>query len=106
MSDLAKLSKDDLKDIGIDKFKQRVAIYEEVRKVEKINHTKALEKKYPKMLLVTSTGAAAEYVGGCMGVFLLAGEHNNRPYYRQKHTLDTEGASFLYSHDIWYLGCE
>ena len=34
-----------------------------------------------------------------MGVFLLAGEHNNRPYYRQKHTVDTEGASFLYSHD-------
>ena len=58
------------------------------------------------MLLVTSTGAAAEEQGDCMGVFLLAGEHNNRPYYRQKHTLDTEGARFLYSHDIWYLGCE
>ena len=59
-----------------------------------------------KMVLVTSTGAAADWVGGYMGVFLLAGEHNNRPYYRQKHTLDTEGARFLYSHDIWYLGCE
>ena len=31
MSDLAKLSKDDLKEIGISKVKQRVAIYEEVR---------------------------------------------------------------------------
>ena len=51
------------------------------------------------MLLVTSTGAAAEEQGDCMGVFLLAGEHNNRPYYRQKHTLDTQGAKFLYSHD-------
>ena len=161
MTDLAKLSKDDLKDIGISKVKQRVAIYEEVREMEKRNQMKSLktteeteprsrdtryafknvgektdirsttmsttEKKSvdvttnrdattsdprlqeqgpAKMVLVTSTGAAAEWSGHCMGVFLLAGEHNNRPYYRQKHTLDTEGARFLYSHDIWYLGCE
>ena len=41
-----------------------------------------------------------------MGVFLLAGEHNNRPYYRQKHTVDTQGARFLYSHENgnWYVG--
>ena len=73
--------------------------------MQKRNYLKALEKKYPKMVLVTSTGAAAEYKGYCMGVFLLAGEHNNRPYYRQKHTLDTQGALFLYSHDngIWYV---
>merc|ERR1712038_1430495 len=50
------------------------------------------EDDYEEMVLVTSTGAAAEYVGDCMGVFLLAGEHNNRPYYRQKHTVDTEEA--------------
>merc|ERR1712038_1611069 len=60
---------------------------------------------YEEMVLVTSTGAAAEYQGGSMGVFLLAGEHNNRPYYRQKHTVDTEGALFLYSHEngTWYV---
>merc|ERR1712241_1375513 len=44
---------------------------------------------YDEMLLMTSTGAAAEWQGPCMGVFLLAGEHNNRPYYKQKHTLYT-----------------
>merc|ERR1712241_223307 len=60
---------------------------------------------YEEMVLVTSTGAAAEYWGSCMGVFLLAGEHNNRPYYRQKHTVDTQGARFLYSQEngIWYV---
>ena len=60
---------------------------------------------YEQMLLVTSTGAAAEYAGDSMGVFLLAGEHNNRPYYRQKHTVDTEGAWFLYCYENgnWYV---
>ena len=38
MTDLVKLSKDDLKDIGIEKFKQRTAIYQEA------------EKMFPKML--------------------------------------------------------
>merc|ERR1712038_1904318 len=63
------------------------------------------QDNYEEMLLVTSTGAAAEYKGHCMGVFLLAGEHNNRPYYRQKHTLDTGGAMFLYSQENgnWYV---
>merc|ERR1712045_21753 len=59
-----------------------------------------------EMLLVTSAGAAAEWQGGFMGVFLLAGEHNNRPYYKQKHTVNTLGARFLYSHDDghWVVG--
>merc|ERR1719150_3443574 len=63
------------------------------------------QEDYEEMLLVTSTGAAAEHVGNCMGVFLLAGEHNNRPYYRLKHTLKTQGARFLYSHEngTWYV---
>merc|ERR1712038_161763 len=63
------------------------------------------EDDYEEMLLVRSTGAAAEHQGDCMGVFVLAGEHNNRPYYRQKHTLDTQGAMFLFSHDdgIWNM---
>merc|ERR1712038_1778086 len=64
------------------------------------------EDDYEEMVLVRSTGAAAEHQGDCMGVFLLAGEHNNRPYYRQKHTLNTQGARFLYSHENgnWYVG--
>ena len=67
---------------------------------EKKSATEKKSEEGPaKMVLVTSTGAAAEWFGASMGVFLLAGEHNNRPYYRQKHTVDTQGASFLYSHD-------
>ena len=61
----------------------------------------ATEKKsvegFARVLLLTTTGDAAEYCSDCMGLFLLAGEHNNRPYYKQNHTVDTEGAKFLYS---------
>ena len=41
-------------------------------------------------LLVTTTGAAAEYWGNRFGLYKEAGTHNGAPYYVQLHDVNTE----------------
>ena len=45
--------------------------------------------------MFSSTAEAAEYQGGYLGEFVRMGEHNNRPYYRQRDTEDSRDV-FLY----------
>ena len=53
--------------------------------------------------MFSSTAGAAEYVGARLGEFVREGEHNNRPYYKQR---DTEGRFDLYMYyisDGWWV---
>ena len=42
-------------------------------------------------LLITSKGAAAEYQGHRLGYYEYLGEHEDRPYFSQLHTLPSDG---------------
>ena len=53
--------------------------------------------------MLSSTAGAAEEVGNALGEFVRMGEHNNRPYYKQR---DTEGDEILYLYnnkDGWWV---
>ena len=53
-------------------------------------------------IVFSSTAEAAEWVGGYLGEFVRMGNHNNRPYYKQR---DTEGIEDLYMYysDRWWV---
>ena len=42
----------------------------------------------PPQLFLSTTGDSGEYHGNYLGLYKHAGDHNNRPYYRQHHTVD------------------
>merc|ERR1712213_189002 len=50
-------------------------------------------KCIPDTIVFSSTAGAAEYKGARLGEFVREGEHNNRPYYKQR---DTEGSEDVY----------
>ena len=49
----------------------------------------------PATLLISTTGPAAECHGDLCGVWMKAGQHNSRPYYKLHHTLETKFGRFL-----------
>ena len=104
---LAKLTSDNLKEIGVEKIKDRKAIMEEVkRRMEKKTAEAVIQKYEIKTILISTTGKAAEYVGAVLGVYNLAGEWNGCPYYKQQHTVKTRWRRFVYrvENGDWYVG--
>ena len=71
MSDLAKLSKDDLKDIGVLKMKHRLAIIDEVTRM--LDAT----SKCTGTITLSATGAAAKKWSGYHGSYEATGEEND-----------------------------
>ena len=75
MSDLAKLSKDDLKEIGVQKMKDRNAIIEEVARM--------LDAKPCGVITLSATGAAARIHPKYLGSYeATGGEYYGAPIYR------------------------
>ena len=48
---------------------------------------------------MTAMGPAAEHQGGKLGLYLRAGQHNGKPFYKQLHTVPTQHDWFLYADD-------
>ena len=62
----------------------------------------------PTFLTITSSGSTAECCGDYLGVYKVAGSHNNCPYYRQVDTLRSKYYKqrhiYKYSSEGWAVG--
>ena len=85
------------------KLKNKIETMEEKqkhhdRKMSALEKHPLLQGEDGEMLLISSTGPAAEWQGILCGVWRRAGEHNSRPYYKLHHTVrKTKWDFYLYS---------
>ena len=79
-----------------EKHKQIMEYYD--RNMSALDNHPLLQGEDGEMLLISTTGLAAEYQSQLCGVWRRAGEHNSRPYYKLHHTVrKTKWDFYLYS---------
>ena len=142
MEDIANLTKEDLKEIGVRKLKDRIAILNEARKItgearEESDKEDGVQQRYSfsssssaysqsassantskqassvavkkktigesPLLLLTTTGPAAEYKGDRFGLYKEEGLHNGVKYYRQLDRSNKGAYMYQYSKEKWYI---
>ena len=131
--DIARLTKEDLKDIGIKKLKVRIAILDEAKRridgksdvtppqapstsfqpsgISSFNFGKSdvkvkTEEKSPHILI--SSPDASQYclsADSYLGQYQVAGNHDGTVYYQQLHTVNSDNTIFCYRQaGKWWAG--